>query len=154
MVRSFYIVLAFLLIGMGVQAQENETFKEREYTPVAQKFEQFIHDAYGDRADDLVFNDQIRRLILQEFFTDRLTIVERNPEIPIPEWFPNLSQLGEMPYVSAPTYSSNMNPLDFNPFYFVIDYQNTSEIQMIRITGTHFYLRVKPFKPEVINELR
>lgn len=150
----FYVMLSFLLISIGTYGQENEVYKERYYTPEASKFEQFVNQAYGDRADELVLGDEIRRLILKDFFTSRLTITDRNPEYPIPADYQQLLVLGGLGYVDPPLISGPIDPNSFNPFYYRIDYLNTKKTQHIHITGTNFYMKIMPFQPEVINQLR
>lgn len=146
------VILFFLSFGMF--AQETEDYKEKYYTPEASNFELFIQQAYGDRAEDLVFNNEIRMLLLKDFFVNRLEIVDRNPEEEIPQSFLQLTSIGELGYVAAPAVAQPFNPKNFNPFYYKIDFTNTKTIQHIHISGTHFYLKVKPFSPEVINQLR
>lgn len=154
MQNYFYVVFSFLLISIGTYGQENEDYKEKYYTPEASKFEQFVNQAYGDRADELVFDRETRRLILKDFLTRRLTIVDRYPEIPIPTEFQQLSGIEDLGYVQTPSIGGTVDPSNFNPFYYKIDHLNTEKIQHIHITGTNFYLKILPFQPEVINQLR
>lgn len=154
MQNYFYVVISFLLISIGGYSQENEGYKEKYYTPDASKFEQFVHQAYGDRAEELVFDREIRTLILKDFLINRLTVVDRNPDIPIPTQFKQLATIGDMGYVASPSIGGPVDVSNFNPFFYKIDYLNTEKIQHIHITGTNFYLKIEPFDPEVINQLR
>lgn len=146
-------LLGFFLFNIPLQAQQEEVYKEHRYTPNATNFEQFINQAYGNRAQELVFDREIRALILKDYFTRRMTVVERNSEIPMPDWFVELSSLDQMGYVSAPAVSGD-DLENFNPFYYNIDYLNTEEWQYIRISGTNFYLVIQPFDVDEINKLR
>lgn len=150
----FYFVISFLLISIGGYSQEDQDYKEKYYTPEASQFEQFVHQAYGDRAEELVLNKEVRTLILKDYLTNRLTIVDRHPDISIPSRFKQLSTIEDLGYVASPSIGGPINPSNFNPFFYRIDYLNTEEIQHIHITGTHFYLKIEPFKPEAINQLR
>src|SRR5690625_509094 len=146
------VILFFLSFGMF--AQESEDYKEKYYTPEASNFELFIQQAYGDRAEALVFNNEIRKLRLKDFFVNRWEIVDRNPEQEITQSFQQLTPIDELGYVAAQAFSQTFNPKHFYTFYYKIDFTNTKTIQHIHISGTHFYLKVKPFSPDVINQLR
>jgi|SRR5699024_705547 len=155
MKNSIYTILSLLFLTLGLQAQETEEYKEKYYTPDPAKFEQFVNQAYGDRAEELVFSRKTKKLILKDYLTNRIIIVDRNPELDIPaEHFQQLSNIGAFDYTTVPSLGGSINPDEFNPFYYKIDLYNTKEIQYIHITGTHFYVKIEPFDPEVINELR
>lgn len=149
-----YYFLFFLLVSAGsLHAQQEIEYKEKYHTPNVQNFEQFIADAYGDRAEELVFNNEIKRLILKDYFEKRIEIIDRNPEIENPPSHENLNNLGGMGYVSTPSLE-DFDPENFNPFYYNIDFLNTKEIQFFHISNNRFYIQIKPFDPEVINQLR
>lgn len=154
MTRQITVILTtvLMLFTLGVNAQD-EVFKEKVYKPETANFKQFVKDTYGQRADELVFDRWTRRLILKDYFTNRMTIVERYKEIPIPDWFQELSSIGTLGYTTTPNYSkSNFDPKAFNPFYYKIDYLNTKKIQHIHISGTNFYIKLLPFDVDVINK--
>lgn len=152
--KFIYTVFLILFVSLSVSGQEHD-YKENYYAPDDAKFEQFVREAYGAKADELIFNNEIRYLELKDFFTNRLLIVDRNPKFDLPDWFTELAEIGELGYVSAPNYTdANFNPKAFNPFYYKINYLITDTLQWIRISGTHYYIKVKPFDVQVINKLR
>lgn len=148
--RKFTLsVLIFCLFILGLQAQNQLEFKERIYTPESQLFEQFLNETYPEAHTEMIDGKWNQAQLLQDFYENRLTIVERNAAIPMPSSMEKLSVREGMPTpVISNNFSANLDPLNFNPFYFEIDYLNQEEVRYYHIPNTQFYLRINPFNPE------
>lgn len=147
----FGLFLCMLFMYNGF-AQKDE-FTQRYYSIPEANFEQYINEVYGDKAEELVFERETKKIILKDFL-NRIAIVELNPALKMPEAYQDLSSLGEYGYTEAPDFGESIDPELFNPFYYKIDKYVKRETQYIHITGTNFYLKVKPFDIDKINKLR
>lgn len=142
-------IVFFCMNLFAVQAQEKD-FKERRYTPDMAKFESFVKEAYGEKADALVFDIPIREKTLKDILRNRVTLVERYNKVP--DFFTNLSTIPLLKYNSALSRDSHVDPKTFNPFKYNIDFYQTKKRQKIHIDGTSWYLVIEPLNIDLLNK--
>lgn len=149
-----YLVLFLVVFLAGQATFAQESFKEKHYETDVQDFQSFVNEAYGDKAQEFVFNREIRSAILKNALKDRIWIKENGPGIDVPNRFPELSSVGKLNYNTNAQPSGSFDPDTFNPFFYKLNFNNTEDKEFYHVDGTQFYIVILPLSIERINELR
>ncbi|WP_121667753.1 hypothetical protein [Mesonia aquimarina] len=143
------IIILFLFCFVQVQAQESEVIKTREYTLDSTKIDNYVEEAYGDKAQELIYDHPIRLKTIRDILLNRVLIVETSFEIP--STYKKLSSIEVLPY-NKNLQRNKFNIETFNPLKYKIDFYNKKENQYIHIDGTQFYMIIEKFEAENLNK--
>lgn len=139
---SLIFVFLFVLGIVGCNAQE-EDFKQRRFYLQQSNFKDYINEAYGERADELVFNRPSRLKTLKNIYANSVVVVETSQEVPT--WFEKFSTISLMKRYNPSVYRKPFDPETFNPFKFQFNFL-LKEKQFFHVDGTQYYILIKPFK--------
>lgn len=142
------IALLFLLFMTGIMvtgyAQEQEApFKLRKYAPDMGNFEKHVKEAYGEKANELVFEEPSRLKTIKNIYQNSIVVVESAYKFK-----KNVSELSTVPLLKR--YNSSVSrtsffPETFNPLKFRFDFYS-NEKQFFHVDGTNYYIIIKPFE--------
>lgn len=140
----FALFFVFLFASAISNAQESD-FKQRRWRPDQSKFENFILEAYGNRADELVFDRPSRLKTLKNLFENSFIFVENGPGIEVPDYFPELSSISLVTRYNSSVTAGTFNPLTFNPFKYDFNFYS-KERQFFHVDGTNYFIIIEPFE--------
>ena len=140
-----YFFLFIFSIGFATGYAQEDDFKQRRYRPAQADFEKFVREAYGDRADELVFDRPSRLKTLKNLFKNSFIFVENSQTVGPPERFPKLSTVPLMKRYNPSLTRGTFDPKTFNPFNYEFNFYS-KERQFFHVDGTYYYIIIEPFE--------
>ena len=144
LLSAFFAFIGITLFSSNHDAKncQSKVFQEKKYSKA--KIETFVREVFKDKADELVFNSNSRRLEIITEFLNRFEIVER------PEYegkkFALLSTVAiNNKYNSELKRDTYYNENTFNPLKY--DFNMASkEFLFYRLDNSNYIIRIFPIK--------
>ncbi len=139
-----YLFLFIFSLGFVTGYAQEDDFKQRRYRPAQADFQKFVKEAYGDKANELVFDRPSRLKTLKNLFANSFIFVENSQTAGVPEYFPELSMIPLMSTYNPSLTRTTFNPATFNPFKYEFNFYS-KERQFFHVDGTNYYIIIEPF---------
>lgn len=140
----YSLFFVFLFTFVSANAQDTD-FKQRRWRPDQSNFENFVREAYGEKADELVFDRSSRLKTLKNLFANSFIFVENGHGIAVPEYFPELSTVPLVKRYNSALTRNSFDPNTFNPFKYEFNFYS-KERQFFHVDGTNYFIIIEPFQ--------
>lgn len=140
--RNFAFLFCCMFVSIACFAQEAD-FKQRRYRPLIQNFEKFVREAYGNKADELIFNRPARLKTVKNIYKNSVIVVETSQKVP--EHYSSFSQIELVKRYNPSVTRRFFSPDTFNPLKFKFNFYS-KERQFFHVEGTQYFIIIEPFK--------
>jgi len=119
------------------------TYGENVKETLTQKERKYIIEAYGDKAEDFVFNNPQRLKEFKHILRNRVVIeFYKNKDLS------SITPLSKVPFINSS--KSNIkssyifNPEMFNPLLYMFDFFSSNSIKYYHVDNTQYLIKILP----------